>query len=248
MIETTDLLLSICLFVGAILYTSVGHAGASAYIAIMTMFNVAVATVKPTALVLNIMVSAFTSWKYCSKGYYDLKLLIPVLLGAIPAAYLGGYIQAPSSVYKLLVGFILLVSAIKLFVSEYKNENEIIKSCPSHIAVLIGMVIGFLAGLTGTGGGIFLSPVVLFFAWSTTKNSLGTASIFILFNSIAGLLGNFAAVKNLPPTLPLFAVSVLVGALVGTTIGTKYASNFALRKILSVVLLIAALKLILTYF
>jgi len=243
-----DFLIAFCLMLGSILYTSVGHAGASAYIAIMALFSLPAAVIKPTALVLNIFVSGFTTFRYARQSFYDFKLLIPLSIGAIPAAFIGGHLQPSSQIYKALVGLILVYSAYKLFFVRSTISNEPVRN-PSYIAVtLVGSAIGFLAGLTGTGGGIFLSPVILFFAWSSTKNSLGTASAFILVNSVAGLLGNLSSVQKLPTELPLYLFAVLAGAVIGTKIGSNYASIPGIRKLLALVLLIAGGKLIFTAF
>ena len=243
-----DFLIALCLLLGAVLYTSVGHAGASAYIAIMALFSLPAAVIKPTALVLNILVASFTTFRYVRKGFFDFSLLLPLAIGALPAAFLGGYIQAPTQLYKALVGLILLYSAYRMIRAQNKGEHEAAHQPVFLQAVAVGAGIGFLAGLTGTGGGIFLSPVILFFAWSTTRNSLGTASAFILINSVSGLLGNLSSIKSLPDVLPLFLAAVFIGALIGTAIGSKYASVPMIRKLLGLVLLIAGLKLVWTAF
>lgn len=237
-------MIALCLLLGAILYTSVGHAGASAYIAIMALFSLPAAVIKPTALVLNILVASFATFRYVKKGFFDLKLLLPLVIGALPAAFLGGYIQAPNQFYKLLVGIILIYSAYRMVRVTHQVESEITHQPSFLLALCVGAGIGFLAGLTGTGGGIFLSPVILFFGWSQTRNSLGTASVFILMNSISGLLGNLSSIHSLPQALPLYLVAVFLGAVVGTAIGTQHASVPTIRKLLGIVLLIAGTKLI----
>lgn len=243
-----DFIVALCLLLGAILYSSVGHAGASAYIAIMALFSLPMTVIKPTALVLNILVASFATFRYVKKGFFDLELLLPLVIGALPAAFLGGYIQAPNQFYKLLVGFILMYSAYRMVRVQNQAEFENTHQPPFWLAVCVGAGIGFLAGLTGTGGGIFLSPVILFFGWSQTRNSLGTASIFILINSISGLLGNLSSIHHLPQALPLYLLAVFIGAVIGTAIGTRHASVPTIRKLLGIVLLIAGAKLIWTAF
>ena len=182
MIESVDILICICLFFGAILYTSVGHAGASIYIAIMSIFGVPVTTIKPTALSLNIIVSSYTSYQFVRAKFYDIKLATPLLIGAIPAAFIGGYINLPSNIYKPIIGVMLLYSAYR-FITVKKEDEKPTVPYKFFYAVTTGIIIGFLAGLTGTGGGIFLSPLIIFAAWTTTKGASGTVAIFIFFNS-----------------------------------------------------------------
>lgn len=244
--ETIDIVISLCILLGAVLYTSVGHAGASIYIAIMTLFGLSSPVIKPTALVLNIFIATFTSWRFVKRGFFDFKVLLPIAIGAIPFAFLGGYINAPNHVYKLVVGVILLISAIGLVAKKQDQIDLNIKQPKFLVAVLTGAVIGFLAGLTGTGGGIFLSPLILFLGWSDTKKTSGIAAVFILCNSLSGLAGNYASVQNLPSQLPLYVGMAMVGAVIGTTLGTRFYSVIAIRRGLALVLVIAGLKLILT--
>jgi uncharacterized protein len=243
---SAEILLAVCMFFGAVLYSSVGHGGASAYIALMALFGVAPAVMRPTALVLNIIVTTFTSWRYFNAGMFRWRTLWPFLLGAVPFAFLGGTIQLPGEYYRPLLGVVLLVSATRMvWPSELKATLEW-RDPPIWVGVLCGAGIGLLSGLTGTGGGIFLSPLLIFLAWSAPKPASGVVAVFILCNSAAGLLGNFAAVQRLPADLPLFAGAVLAGALVGSTLGIKLATPLILRA-LGVVLVIAGLKLLGVY-
>ena len=244
MLEATsaELLLALCLFLGAALYTLVGHAGASAYIAMMALFGVAPTVMRPTALVLNILVAAFTSYRFCRADLFRWRTLWPVLLGAIPMAFVGGSIQLPAQIYRPLVGAVLLVAAARLlWPGEMKPMREP-TDIPIGWGVLAGIGIGLLSGLTGTGGGIFLSPLLLFFGWSEIRKASGVAAVFILCNSLAGLLGNLASVHALPSDLPLFAGAVLLGAVVGTSLGIKLPAA-GLLKALGLVLAVAGLKL-----
>jgi uncharacterized membrane protein YfcA len=184
--ETTELLLAACLFLGAALYTSVGHAGASAYIALMALFGVAPAVMRPTALALNILVASFTSYRYLRAGMFRWRTLWPFLVGAIPLAFIGGVIQLPGAYYRPLVGMILLLGAARLLWPADLTTNR--EPCDPSIwaGVLCGAAIGLLSGLTGTGGGIFLSPLLIFMGWSATKPASGVAIVFILCNGWAG--------------------------------------------------------------
>ncbi len=242
MIELVDIYICICLFFGAILYTSVGHAGASIYIAIMSIFGVPVTTIKPTALSLNIIVSSYTSYQFVRAKFYDIKLATPLLIGAIPAAFIGGYINLPSNIYKPIIGVMLLYSAYR-FITVKKEDEKPTVPYKFFYAVITGIIIGFLAGLTGTGGGIFLSPLIIFAAWTTTKGASGTVAIFILFNSLFGLMGNITSLSAIPPTLPLYSGAALFGGIIGSRIGIHYFQHTAIKRTLGLVLLIAGLKL-----
>lgn len=244
--EWSVLLLAACMFLGAALYTSVGHAGASAYIALMALFGIAPAVMRPTALALNILVAGFTSFRYLRAGLFRWRTAWPFLVGAIPLAFVGGAIQLPGAYYRPLVGVVLLVGAARLLWPGELNTNQEPRDPPVWAGILSGTVIGLLSGLTGTGGGIFLSPLLLFLGWSAAKSASGVAAVFILCNSVAGLLGNVAIVKTLPADLPIYAVAVLLGAIVGTTFGIRFGTP-AILKALGVVLIIAGLKLIGVY-
>jgi uncharacterized membrane protein YfcA len=240
---SSELLLAACMFLGAVLYTSVGHAGASAYIALMALFGVAPAVMRPTALALNVLVASLTSFRYLRAGLFRWRTVYPFLLGAIPLAVVGGSIQLPGAYYRPIVGVVLLIGAVRLLWPGEITTNRDPRDPPIWAGIIGGAGIGLLSGLTGTGGGIFLSPLLLFMGWSATKPTSGVAAVFILCNSIAGLVGNIAIVKALPPNLPIYATAVLLGAIIGTTFGIRFATPMIL-KALGLVLVIPGLKLI----
>jgi uncharacterized protein len=240
--EIYVLLLAAGMFCGAVLYSSVGHAGASAYIALMALFGVAPAVMRPTALALNILVASLASVRYLRADLFRWRVVWPFMIGAVPFAFLGGAIQIPGAYYRPIVGAVLLVSGARLLWPKELAANREPTDPPILIGILFGAAIGFLAGLTGTGGGIFLSPLLLFAGWSSTKTASGIAAVFILGNSIAGLMGNVAIVRSLPPDLPYYAVAVLLGAVIGTTLGIRWQPP-AVLKALGIVLIIAGLKL-----
>lgn len=244
--DITDMALAACMMVGAALYSSVGHAGASAYIALMALFGVPAAEMRPTALVLNIIVAAFASVRFARAGLLRWRTLWPFLLGALPFAFLGGSISLPSEYYRPLVGAVLFLSALRLLWHPDLKAVTQWRDPPIPAGVLCGAAIGLLAGLTGTGGGIFLSPLLIFLAWSAPKPASGVAAVFILCNSAAGLLGNLTQLDSLPASLPLYAVAVMSGGIVGTTLGIRLAAP-ALLRTLGVVLLVASAKLIGVY-
>jgi uncharacterized membrane protein YfcA len=245
-LDTADLALALCFLIGAALYSSVGHAGASVYIALMALFGVPPAAMRPTALVLNIIVASFASVRFARAGMFRWRTLWPFLIGALPFAFVGGAIKLPGEYYRPLVGAVLFLSAIRLLWPKALNASTEWRDPPVWLAIICGAGIGLLSGLTGTGGGIFLSPLLLFLAWSAPKPASGVAAVFILCNSASGLLGNISQITALPPALPLYAVAVLVGGLLGTTLGIKLAAPTVL-KALGIVLLVASAKLIGVY-
>ena len=216
-----DYLLPLLLFGSAALYTSVGHAGASAYLASMALVGVAPEVMRPTALVLNIFVASFSAVRFWRAGLVDRKLVLWLLLGAAPLAFLGGAIKLPGDVYRPLVGVVLIVAALRLLLPLELTTNREPRRPHPALAAATGSLIGFLSGLTGTGGGIFLSPILIFGGWAATRMASGIAISFILCNSIFGLLGNLASVQRLPSDLPIYLAAAMAGALVGTALGVK---------------------------
>jgi uncharacterized protein len=242
------LVIAAAFFVAALLYASVGHAGASAYLAIMALAAVPPNVARPTALALNIIVASFVSYRFWRGGYIAWRAVLPFLIGSIPLAFLGGALPVAPDVYKKLVGLVLLFGAAGMALTARRaiaNETGHAQpSVPTGPAVGIGASIGLLSGLTGTGGGIFLSPVVLLAGWAETRAASGMAAVFILGNSIAGLSGNLARLASLPSSLPLYAVAVVAGAVIGSEVGNRRGRTLMLRQALSAVLVIAGLKLL----
>ncbi len=241
-----DYLTALFIFFGAILYSSVGHGGASAYIAIMSLMGTPSLSIKPIGLVLNILVSSISSFRFIKNKLFSLKVFLPVVLGSVPTAFLGGYIQLAPEVYKPLVGIILLFAGAQ-FLFNFSQYFNIKSNKPVNplIGILAGLIIGFLSGLTGTGGGIFLSPLILMLGWTTIKGASGTAAAFIFFNSVSGLIGNIASVNLIPNTIFLFLFAVLFGVIIGTQLGIKILNENNVKKALGLVLIVAGLKFIL---
>jgi uncharacterized membrane protein YfcA len=239
--EAQTLLIAGCLFLGAILYTSVGHAGASAYIAVMTLFDLPPTVIKPTALTLNIFVSSYTSLRYIKSKLFNKSLFLFLSLGSVPAAYIGGRINLPSNVYKPVIGLLLLSSGVRFLVQALQSDKPH-RDVNKALAIFIGAGVGLLSGITGTGGGIFLSPLIIWLGWVGVKQASGTAAAFIFVNSVAGLLGNIQSTSSLPSELPVFVVAVLLGALIGTRFGIKRLSSIGVKRALGCVLLIAGVK------
>lgn len=240
------LVLATIFFAAAVLYSSVGHAGASAYVAAMAVLGVPPAVARPTALALNILVASLVVLRYWRSGFVSFRAIAPFLVGSVPFAFIGGAITLPTDVYKPLLGAVLLVAAVQFArtASRAAGEEPSVPNVPVIPAIVAGSAIGLLSGLTGTGGGIFLTPLLLFAGWSATRPAAGISAGFILANSVAGLAGNAASVGSIPAELPLWAGAVLLGALIGSELGSRRVATPQLRLALAGVLLIAGLKLI----
>lgn len=245
MFEAQTLLIAGFLLLGAILYTSVGHAGASAYIAIMAFFDLPPVVIKPTALTLNIFVSAYSSFRYIRSSFFNKPLFAYLVIGSVPAAFIGGGINLPNQIYKPIIGILLLVAGAR-FLTQATQVNKAERRINPAWAVAIGIVIGLLSGITGTGGGIFLSPFIIWMGWVSVKTASGTVAAFIFVNSVAGLLGSFQTTRSLPGELPIFLIATLLGAFIGTRLGISKFSNTGIKRALGFVLLIAGAKFILT--
>jgi uncharacterized membrane protein YfcA len=230
----------------AALYSTVGHGGASAYLAIMALFSISAESMRPTALALNLIVAGLAFWRYGRSGQIDLRLLAAFVAAAAPAAFIGGGIRVPSEIYRPLVGAVLWAAAIRLFWQPVRlAERESRRPSPA-VALPVGGALGLLAGLTGTGGGIFLSPLIILFGWADARKTSGIVAGFIFLNSAAGLAGNFAALRMLPRELPWLVAAVAAGALVGTWLGSARLPKPRLLQGLALVLVVAGAKLIFT--
>src|SRR6266481_186570 len=238
------ILLFLAVGVIAFLYSSVGHAGASGYIAVMTLWGLAPAVIRPTALVLNILVASIGAFQFWRAGHFSWRLFWPFALLSIPAAYFGGYLQPSASVLRILIGVVLLFSAARLVLRRSDPPETFAPSRPTSISVGAGL--GFLSGLTGTGGGIFLTPLLLFCRWAHIRQAAAVSALFILVNSVAGLVGYFTKVHSVPSLGLTLALAAIIGGIVGSHLGSR---RFAVRVIslfLATVLLVAGTKLIFT--
>jgi len=244
--STTVVGLALLFALGAALYSSVGHGGASAYIASMALFSIAPETMKPTALALNLLVAGFGAWRYWKRGLSNWKLVLAFALTATPAAFVGGGIHLPGIYYKPLVGVLLWLAAARLLWQPKMLAYRTPIAPSSWITLPAGAVLGLLAGLTGTGGGIFLSPLIILNHWEEPRRTSGVVAAFIFLNSVAGLAGNAASVGRLPIELPIFLGAVLAGALLGTWLGVERLPRPWLLRTLGAVLVIAGAKLLFT--
>jgi uncharacterized membrane protein YfcA len=239
-------LLAAGMLVAAFGYAAVGHGGASAYIAAMALAGIAPAEMRPVALLLNILVSSLGTWRFYRAGFFRWRLFWPFAIVSIPMAYLGGAITLPGSAYKALVGVVLLYAAWQLWRSGKSGEEmRAVREPPLGWAMAIGATMGLLAGLTGVGGGIFLSPLLLMLGWAGTKQTSAVAAPFILVNSLAGLAAVFIAKGAVVPTYVWILVpAVLIGGWLGAEYGSRRFSNPVVRRVLAVVLALAGAKMI----
>lgn len=228
----------------AFLYSSVGHAGASGYIAVMTLCGLSATFIRPTALVLNILVATIASFQFWRAGYFSWRLFWPFALLSIPAAYLGGYLPVPAGILKIVIGIVLLFSAARLFFRHGDPPDVAAPAVPASIA--IGAGIGFLSGLTGTGGGIFLTPLLLFCHWASIRGAAAVSALFILVNSIAGLVGFVSSGRPVPSFAWILAVGAVIAGTIGSQLGSQRFPVRTISIILATVLVLAGCKLILT--
>jgi uncharacterized protein len=238
------LLLAGLFLAAAILYGMVGHAGASAYLAAMALVGVTPQVMRPTALVLNILVASIVTLRFARAGFVRPTSVLPFLVGSVPAAFVGGIVSLPAEIYRPLVGGVLLVAAARFGITARQARGDFAPRAPWPLALVSGALIGLLAGLTGTGGGIFLTPLLIAAGWAGTRFAAGTSALFILANSVSGLAGNLGAVGFIPAAIPLWLGVVAVGGAIGSELGSRRLPAPWLRRGLAMVLMIAGLKLI----
>ena len=229
----------------AFLYASVGHGGASGYLALMVLFSFAPATMKPTALLLNLFVAGIAFYHYFKAGHFNKKLFLSFAIASIPLAFIGGMIEIDASIYKKILAVLLLFAVLKML-NVFGKESDHIKQVKVWQGLLIGGLIGFFSGLIGIGGGIILTPVILLLHWGKMKEAAAVSALFIWVNSGAGLTGQLMGGAELSvQAITLVALAVL-GGWFGSYYGSKKLNNSSLRYLLSIVLLIAMVKLVVT--
>lgn len=239
-------ILTVLIFIAATLYSSVGHGGASGYLAAMAVFSMAPLEMKPVALTLNVLVASIALAKYLKTGRFSWKIFWPFALASIPFSYLGGLILLPGIYYKPIIGLVLIYTAYHFVVDAAKPDYKI-KSPFMPLILMCGAGLGFFSGLVGVGGGIFLSPLLIVLKWEDIKNVSGIAAAFVLVNSISGLLGFISSkTPHFPEGLPLWALAAVVGGYIGAEYGSKHFGNPMIKNLLSLVLLVAGIKMIAT--
>lgn len=242
--EPTAFVIILAIFLIAVMYSSVGHGGASGYLAVMAFLAVAPEVTRPTALVLNLFVASIGTFQFWRAGYFSWRLFWPFAIASIPMAFVGGMIHLPTDVYKIVLGGVLCLAAIRLAIN-LKGDDQV-KDPPIAACLLIGAVIGLLSGMVGVGGGIFLTPILLLMHWAETRVAAGVSVLFILVNSLSGLIGQYTkgALNGLPGEVWIWIAAAVVGGLIGSTLGAKRFDSMTLRRVLAVVLLFAGVKLI----
>ena len=239
-------LLTLLIFVAAVLYSSVGHGGASGYLAAMALFGVPPGVMKPTALVLNLVVASVGTFRFWRAGCFAWNLFWPFAVTSIPCAYIGGAMKLPVPAYKIILGLVLLFAAWRLAFKLSAHASDQLKPVSLALALPLGAALGLLSGLTGVGGGIFLSPLLLFLGWADMRKTAGVSVAFILVNSFAGLLGHWASVKSVPHEIVWFAPAALLGGLIGSELGSRRLTPMTMRRMLAAVLVVAGLKMLFT--
>lgn len=234
---------TLLIFLASLLYASVGHAGASGYLAVMALIGTAPEAMRPTALVLNLIVATIGTRNFVRAGHFDRDLFWPFAAASVPMAFLGGTLALPVDAYRAVVGVVLVLSAAR-FVITLRSPDTTRGAPPRSVALASGAALGLLAGLTGVGGGIFLSPLLLLLGWASLRVTAATSVVFILVNSAAGLAGQLGTIDALPDELLPWSIAVLVGGSVGSWLGARRLPSPALRAVLAAVLLVAGVKLV----
>ena len=237
-------LLTALILAVSLLYASVGQAGGSGYLAVMALLGVPPAVMKPTALVLNVLVAVISTVKFYRAGYISWATCWPFVVSSIPAAFFGGHIALPSAAYSTIVGLVLLFAAYRLLRATQSHRAKPVTAPPIWIALTSGAAIGLISGATGIGGGVILSALLLSMGWLETRHTFGVSAVMNLSNSAAGILGHLSGVLFLPTALPLWAAAAVAGGWVGAEYGSRRFSPLTLQRLLALVLTVAALKLI----
>ena len=240
-IENIFIFLLILPFV-SFFYASVGHGGASGYLALMALFSVTPELMKPTALLLNLFVAALAFYYYYKEGYFNKKLFLYFAIASIPMSIIGGYLEVDATIYKKILAVLLLFAILKML-NIFGKESIIIRELKLWQGIVIGGIIGFFSGLIGIGGGIILSPIILLFHWGKMKEAAAVSALFIWVNSAGGLLGQLSSGVSLNiESFGLVAIA-LIGGFFGAYYGSKKMNNQSLRYLLAMVLVIACIKL-----
>lgn len=241
--DSAILLLALAIAAAAALYSSVGHGGASAYIALMALAGLAPEEIRPAALALNILVAGLAAFRFLRAGRFDWDVFWPFAITAVPAAFLTGLIDVPENIYRPLLAAALAAAALRYLIWPQIDAGKPARAPAKHIALPVGALLGALAGLTGIGGGVYLSPLLVFAGWADPQRATGIAACFIVVNSAAGLAGRMSSLSALPDFLPWFALAAALGALAGTSLSLARLGKTGVLRVLGVVLGLAALAL-----
>jgi uncharacterized membrane protein YfcA len=233
------------LFFVAVLYASVGHGGASGYLALMALFSVTPEVMKPTALLLNLFVSLTSFIQFYRGKHFKWKIFWPFALASIPLAYVGGMIHIDGTIYKQILGILLLIPVVRfIFFANIKVTD--IKESSIVLSLVIGAAIGFMSGLIGIGGGIILSPILLLLKWTDQKQTAAISALFIFVNSLSGLAGQLQKGISFSTDMYTYVAVAFVGGLCGAYLGALKFPQHILKYVLGVVLAVASYKLLFT--
>ena len=234
------------LFLVAFLYASVGHGGASGYLALMAIFSIAPDVMKPTALLLNLFVSLTSFIQFYRGKHFNWKIFVPLAIASVPLAFVGGLIVVDGTIYKKILGLLLLIPIVRfLFFPNFSITD--IKKSSIPLSVLIGALIGLLSGMIGIGGGIILSPILLLLKWSDQKQTAAISALFIFVNSLSGLAGQLTKGIRFSPDMLVYVIIAFVGGLCGAYFGALRFKQVILKNVLAIVLLLASWKLLFTH-
>ncbi len=238
--------LPLIFFIVAMLYATVGFGGGSGYLAAMALLRLPPELMRPTALALNVLVSAIGSYKFYRAGHFSHRLFWPIAAASVPMAFLGGRLSLPSAAYKPIVGIILLYAALRLLPRRTQKaaDTDTQRRIPLWLSISAGAVIGLMSGLVGVGGGIFLSPILLLTGMASTRQTMSISAAFILVNSLAGLAGLASSASSLPAQLPIWLAAVAAGGWIGAEYGSRRVDPNRLRRILVFVLALGGLRMI----
>jgi uncharacterized membrane protein YfcA len=244
MISTNWLVLAVAVSAVAFLYSSVGHGGATGYLAVLALLGVTPDSARSTALLANCFVAGVAWWRFGRAGHFDRRVFLPLAAASVPCAWLGSRVVLPPSTYGVLLGAVLIAAGLFLLARRTTTEGVSLRAPNVPLALAAGAGLGLLAGLTGIGGGVFLSPLLLFLRWVKPKTSGGIAAAFIVLNSIAGLIGLGSRLTEASLPLLALALPATAAALLGTYFGVRRWSDAAFSRALAIVLMIAGGKLL----
>lgn len=239
-----NILFLVALFIVALMYASVGHGGASGYLALMALFGFSTIYMRSSALILNLFVSAVSFYAFYKAGYFKIKTLIPFVIGSLPMAFLGARMNIDPQLFKIILGIFLVIAITRMIYIPKANRKEVI-AFNFGIALFIGAFLGFFSGLIGIGGGIILSPILLLLGWSNIKETAAISASFIFLNSASGIAGLASTGINISPELIYLVVTAFAGGILGSYIGSFKLSLVKLKYLLAIVLFLASIKLLL---
>jgi uncharacterized membrane protein YfcA len=238
-----EVLFLVSLFVIAFFYSSIGHGGASGYLAIMALFGIETIYMKPSALTLNLFVSGIAFYHFYKGGFFSWKIILPFIITSIPLAFIGAKIHVETKTYQWILGIFLSLAAARIIFSRMKESGQI-RKVPFLTGLLTGALLGFFAGMIGIGGGIILSPVLIIMGWANMKQAAAVSALFILLNSAAGLLGVYYSGARLTPDIVIWVILAFAGGTLGGYLGSRKFTQGFLRYILAGIMILASLKLI----